>query len=62
MSDSYERFCDKLEALIGEWRNKPMDDKPTYAEVVAALDMMKLRLQLEAGIHAGYWKDAGAEA
>lgn len=48
MTADFEEFCDRLEALIDEYRAKPMDDRLSYAEYVAALEFTKHKLLNEA--------------
>lgn len=40
----FSRFCDELDALMANWRDKPVDDQLSIAEIVGALEFLKLRL------------------
>lgn len=57
MKSPFEIFCDELDALIDKWRDKPLDDRPSYAEYIAALEFRKYKLLHEAYL-AGQAKEA----
>lgn len=42
-----ENFVKELEQLIQTWREKPIDDQLSYAEIIAALEITKNKLILE---------------
>lgn len=43
-----ERFGDELTALIGRWRDKPLDDQLTVCEMTGALEYVKADLLRDA--------------
>lgn len=49
----FARFCDELDALMVSWRDKPVDDQLSIAEIVGALEFMKLRLIAQVTLSSG---------
>ena len=51
---AFETFCDELEALVDRWREKPMDDKLTRAQVVGAMEFVQHKILSEADEEDNY--------
>jgi len=45
---AFDTFCDELDALIDKWRDKPEDDRLSYAEIAGALTFIQYTLATEA--------------
>lgn len=44
---AFEQFCDEMEEVVDRWRDKPMDDALTRAQVVGALEFIKFKVLAE---------------